>query len=238
MNNKKNSVAARVAAILLLTGSTVLATSSEQVFVDGDLRHAHWNTVFTNTVNLSLDWSAHPDAAKARLDISDISGTTYTTNLAKAAASYYIWRVFESDVPEKEDAYTLTLTFLTAGDAIVGVSTARLAVVQGAFSNAAIDAVEASTTWPKVFNAAVIPYDLSFSADAAAAAPARLVIAKQDGRAETNTFAEAVGFYGWQIVNNGWGFGMYDLSLTFTGTSDSCDATVVRMPDGTMIRLQ
>ncbi len=227
-----------VAGTVLLTGMAAFAVSSEPVFVDGDLRSAHWATLFTNTVDLVLDWSAYPDATKACLDISCMNGSASAVNFTKGTAADYSWQVFASEVPEKEDAYTLILTFLAADDAVVGVSTARLAVVRGAFGNVAIDAVPTSETWPKVNKNALIPCDVSFTEDATAAAPVQLVITKQDVRSETNTFEAAVGYYGWKIEGNGWGFGVYDLSLTFAGTADSCDATVVRIPSGTALRVR
>ena len=236
MKNRKNTVAAWVAATLLLTGAEAFATPSGQVLVDGDLRSAHWTTVFTNAVNLAWDWSTN--ATKAQLDITDISGTTYTTNFTKDVASNYIWQVFASDVPEEEDVYILTLTFRTAGDVIVGALTSRLAVVTGAFGAAAIDAVEASRAWQKVDKNVVIPYDASYSTAATNAASAQLVIAKQGGAVETNTFADVAGYYGWKLRNSGWGYGTFGLLLTFTGTTSEWSATLTRLPDGTMFRLQ
>ena len=138
MSNMKKTMAACVAAALLLTGAEVFAAPSGQVLVDGDLQSTHWMTVFTNTVNLAWNWST--DATKAQLDITDISGTTCTTNFTKTVSNY-LWQAFASDVPAAEDVYDLTLTLSTDDDEIVGVLTSRLAVVHGAFGATAVNAV-------------------------------------------------------------------------------------------------
>jgi len=141
-------------------------------------------------------------------------------------------------VPEMEDLYVLTLTFRSAGDVMVGALTSHLAVVTGAFNAAAIDAVEASGTWQKVNKNVLIPYDASFSESATDAASAQIVIDKQGGAVETNTFADIVGYYGWKLQNNGWGYGTFDLSLTFTGITNEWTAVLMRPLDAMIIKVR
>jgi len=131
-------LAAIAATVLVLTGMGAFAEPSAQILVDSDLRNAHWGTVFTNEIDLAWDWGMN--ASKARLDITGMDGTTFTTDFTKTVSNY-LWQAFASDVPAAEDVYDLTLTLSTAGDEIVGVLTSRLAVVHGAFGATAVNAV-------------------------------------------------------------------------------------------------
>ena len=221
------------AAAVLLAG-TVGASVSDPVLVDGDWRSAHWGTVFTNSVRLSWDWETVCDHAK--LEIEGMGGA-FTTNFT-SVTSNYLWRAFETAVPASEDVYTLTLTFYTNATDVSEAQTSRLAVVTGAFGAAAVNAVPNSPAWSKVKGNVVIPYDADFSEAATNAANARLVIAKVGGAVQTNTFADTVGYFGWKVRNSGWGYGTFDLALTFPETEGEWDATLVCVPDGTMILMR
>ncbi len=200
------------------------------MLVDSDLRGARWMTVFTNSVDVSWEWGT--DAAKARLDITGMDGTAFTTNFTKAVSNY-LWRVFASDVPAAEDVYDLTLTFSTEAGAVVGALTSRLAVVTGAFGAAAVNAVSNSPAWTKVKENVVIPYDASFSGTSTnAALSAQLVIAKRHGAVQTNAFPDVAGYYGWKIRRSNWGYGTFDLTLTFPGMTNEWTAELTRQTDG------
>ena len=71
------------------------------------------------------------------------------------------------------------------------------------------------------------------------AATGQLVIAKAFGVTQTNALASAAGFLGWKIKRSEWGYGTFNLALTFPGTvTNAWDATLVRQADGTMIKMQ
>jgi len=221
--------AALAASILFLTGTGASAEPSAPVLVDSDLRGAHWGTAFTNAIDLTWDWGTN--AAKARLDITGMDGTTFTTNFTKTVSNY-LWRVFASDVPAAEDVYDLTLTFSTDGNVAVGALTSRLAVVNGAFGATAVNAVSNSPAWTKVKENVLIPYDASFSGTATNALSTQLVIAKRGGAVQTNAFADVAGYYGWKIRRSSWGYGTFDLALTFPGMTNAWAAELMRQTDG------
>lgn len=234
MNTLKR--AAALTAVSMVVGASAAIAASAPVMVNTSPAFGrHWMTVFTNEVNLAWDWSA--TAEKARLDITGMNGL-FTTNITKAAASNYLWRAFASDVPEAEDVYDLTLTFYTAGDVLVGALTSRLAVVTGAFGAVQVRAETNNAAWSKVKANVVIPYDAGFAPGATNAATAQLVIAQEAGRVQTNTFANTSGYAGWKIKNNGWGYGTFDLVLTFPGTTASAlTAKLMRPLGGTAVSL-
>lgn len=112
-----------VGALGLFMAARVFALLSEPVLMDATGREHHWVTVFTNAVDLVWDWGTN--ASKARLDITGMDGTTFTTSFTKSTSNY-LWRAFASDVPAAEDVYDLTLTFSTDGNEVVGALTSRL----------------------------------------------------------------------------------------------------------------
>ncbi len=81
----------------------------------------------------------------------------------------------------------------------------------------------------------MIPYDAGWDESTAAATSSQLVIAKTDGATQTNAFANAAGYAGWKIRKGGWGYGTFDLALSFPGTTDAWMAELTRLMDGTMI---
>ena len=222
-------------AAMGLAETSVLAALSEAVFVDATCRAKHWETVFTNEVSFRWEWPAA--AESATLGIVGMSGS-FTTNVT-TEVSNVVWSAFAAGVPTAEDIYDLKLTFLDAGHTVVGVQTARLAVVIGAFNETTINTVSNSSAWTRVKTNVVLPYDAAFADIATNAASAQLVIAKVGGVTQTNALTDAAGYIGWKIKNSGWGYGVFDLTLTFPGTTaDALTAELTRPMDGTMIRMR
>ncbi len=212
---------------------SVIAADSVPAVIDGDLRGSRWSTVFTNAVPLTWDWN---DAAtRVELNIHGMTAT-WATNFT-AGTTHYLWRPFTSEVPMVEDVYTATLTLFTDEIHAAEAFTSRLAVVTGAFGETSVNAVSNSLAWGKVRTDAVVPYDAAFAATNAASA--QLVIAKVGGVTRTSSFADAAGYFGWKIKNSGWGYGVFDLALTFSGRSaDILTAELTRPLDGTMIKMR
>ena len=228
--------AMRIGAVFaVLAATAVSGTPSTSIIVDGGLRRAHWATVFTNAVPLTWDWSAN--TTRADLGITGMNASfaaSFTT-----VTSNYLWQVFASDAPASEDVYALTLTLYTNGTAVAEVLTSRLAVVTGAFGATAVNAVSNSPAWSKVKNNVVIPYAASFVEAATNAVTSQLVIASEGGFVRTNTFADVVGYVGWKIVGGSWGYGTFDLSLTFPGTAaNALTAELTRPMGGTMFKVR
>ena len=223
-----------MAAAAVLAAAEVSATASGEVLVDATHCSRHWTTVFTNEVPLTWNWATN--ATGAKLDIVGMN-STFTTNLS-TDVSNCVWRAFGTGAPSAEDVYRLTLTFYKNTE-VVGALTSQLAVVKGAFGAAAVNAVSNNPAWSRVTGNVVIPYDAAWDpVSATNALSAQLVIAKEDGSARTNAFSDAAGFYGWQIKNNGWGYGLFGLSLGFPGTASAWAAELMRPLDGTAFSLR
>jgi hypothetical protein len=235
-DNMNKRSAAALAAAAVLTGAGTSGASSDPVLIDVSPRHdnGRWTTVFTNEIPLQWEWNA--EATSAELEIAGMNGTV-STNLG-AAASNFLWRAFASDAPTEEDTYALTLTFRKDGGTVVGALTARLAVVAGAFGEASVNPSPSDPKWGKVKGNAVIPYDAGWAAATAGADAGRLVIAKAGGAAQTNALPDAAGYHGWRIRDSDWGYGTFNLSLTFPGTEGEWDAALTRVPEGTMLSVR
>ena len=231
---RNNTAAALAAAAMLLAARGASAALSEPALVDCDLRSARWTTVFTNAVPLAWEWDAN--AAYATLDVVGMNGAV-TTNLYKNATSNWLWQAFASAAPSAEDVYDLTLTFYAGDDAAVGALTARLAVVKGAFGGTAVNAVADSDAWAKVKENVVIPYDAMWTMSTNTVS-SQIVIAKTDGPVQTNVFDDVSGYMGWTVRHSGWGYGTFDLLLTFEGVTNAWTAELVRLMDGTAISLR
>jgi len=232
----KISAAAVLTAAMVVIGAGTAAAVSDPVSVDAfpGQNTRHWSTVFTNEVPLQWDWNR--DATSAELDIVGMN-ETFVTNFT-GITSNCLWRVFASDVPSAEDAYTLTLTFYTNGNAVVGALTSRLVVVTGAFGETPVNPDLSDPKWARVKENVVIPYDAGWTEATADAAASRLVIAKVGGTTLTNELADTAGYYGWKIRNSAWGYGTFDLALTFPGTvTNAWDAVLIRMPGGTFFSI-
>jgi len=220
-------------AVLTLTGAAVLAADSTPVLVDAAYRSKHWMTVYTNAVPLTWDWNTN--ATKATLAVNGMN-SAFSTNFV-TSASNYLWQVSGASVPASEDVYTLTLTF-SNNTSVVGALTSRLAVVAGALGQTPVNPVAGSRAWSLIKKNAVIPYDASWTEAATNAASARLVVAKEGGAAQTNAFENVAGYAGWQLVHSDWGYGAFDLTLSFPGATNVWAAVLTRPLDGTMIGMQ
>jgi hypothetical protein len=64
------------------------------------------------------------------------------------------------------------------------------------------------------------------------------VIAKEGGATQTNNLAGASGYFGWKLRAGGWGYGTFNLALTFPGTEGEWDASLAYIPGGTMIQMK
>ena len=225
-------VAVWLAVAVYLTGTAVLAVSSDTVFVDANERSRHWMTLYTNAVPLAWNWKTN--ATHANLEIVGMSNTV-STNFT-LSVSNWVWQAFETASPVAEDVYDLTLTFYDDSETVVEELTSRLAVVKGAFRNAAVNADAASAAWTKVKADVVIPYDAVWGTDAATnAVSAQLVIAKVGGAIQTNAFEDVAGYAGWKLRNSSWGCGTFDLSLAFAGSTNAWAAERIRLLYGTAI---
>ncbi len=234
MNRHKRKMTAIMAAAVVLAASGAFAAASGEILVDAALCSRHWTTVFTNEVPLTWNWVTN--ATGARLEIAGMN-STFTTNFSTGVSSY-VWRAFGAGVPPAEDVYRLTLTFYK-NTAPVGVLTAQLAVVKGAFGAASVKPVSDAPVWSRVRENVVIPYDAAWDpVSAADALSAQLVIARKEGLARTNAFADAAGFYGWPLRSGGWGYGLFGLSLGFPGTTNVWTAELLRPLDGTAFGLR
>jgi hypothetical protein len=221
-------------AVLTLTGAAAsFAADSPPVLVDAAYRSKHWMTVYTNAVPLTWVWNMN--ATSATLAISGMN-SAFATNFV-TSASNYLWQVSGASVPAAEDVYILTLTF-SNNTSVVGALTSRLAVVAGALGQTPVNPVAGSRAWSLIKKNAVIPYDASWTEAATNAASARLVVAKEGGATETNAFPDVAGYTNWKLVHGAWGYGTFDLTLSFLGATNTWAAVLMRPLDGTMIGMQ
>lgn len=222
-------------ASAFFAGTFAFAVSSDAAFVDANSRSRHWATLYTNAVPLAWNWKTN--AAHAKLEIAGMNGA-FSTNFTPSVSNW-VWKAFEATSPAAEDVCDLRLTFYDSGETVVEALTSRLAVVKGAFGNAAVNADAASAAWSKVKADAVIPYDAAWGADAATnAVSAQLVIAKAGGAVRTNAFADVAGYAGWKLRNSGWGYGVFNLSLAFVGSTNTWTAELMRPLDGTAVSVR
>ncbi len=222
-------------ATAILLGAGTGSAASAPILVDtSPCQNRHWSTVFTNEVPLQWDWNAA--ATHAELEIAGMSESV-VTNFA-SVTSNYVWRAFDGSAPLKDGVYDLTLTFYGDGDSVVGVLTSRLAVLKAAFGKTEVNTGSFDTKWTMVKADAVIPYDATWAAATADACASRLVIAKEGGSIQTNMLADASGYFGWKLRAGGWGYGTFDLALTFPGPDGEWAATLVYVPGGTMVLMK
>jgi hypothetical protein len=112
-------------------------------------------------------------------------------------------------------------------------------VVASAFGDVAVDTASSGRSWTTVRDSAVVPYDAEWTAATADALRSQLVIAKEGGRVQTNAMADANGYYGWKLKSSDWGYGTFDLALTFPdAVTNAWDAELTRFLDGTLIKMQ
>jgi len=213
----------------------ISALFTEPVLVDAACGSKHWANVYTNAVPLAWGWES-TNVVRAELVINGMNGS-WVTNFT-TAASNWLWHVSEEAVPATEDVYTLRLSFYDANDAMVGAVTSRLAVVTGAFGETLVDPVMTSRSWTKVRNNVVIPYHALWAAAGTNAVSSQIVIDKIGGAVETNGFTDVSGYMGWKVRNTGWGYGTFDLSLTFVGVTNAWTAELMRPMDGTAVSIR
>lgn len=220
---------------LCVTVSDGLAVLSEPILVDADPQSQHWAALTTNCVPLGWTWNTNGDNVK--LEVAGMQSALVTN--FPGTTSEYLWQVFASNVSPVEDNYVLTVSLCEGNGQVIEAQTSRLAVVTGAFGAATVNTFADSQSWSKVKTNVVIPYAPSFAGALTNAAFAQLVIAKVGGAVQTNVFAAAAGYYGWEIHNSGWGYGTFELGLTFPETGATfLMAELLRRLDGTVIRVR
>jgi len=224
-----------LSAVVVFIGMGVYGGSSAPVLIDACPRlNKGWETVFTNEVPLRWSWTTH--ATRAQLSVAGMN-ETFVTNFTEVTSNF-LWRAFTADVPAAEDVYDLTLT-VYENDTLAEALTARVAVVIGAFGAVKVDAdAVGSKTWSRIKENAVLPYDAAFADATTNAASSQLVIVKQDGAVQTNLFSDASGYAAWKLRKSGWGYGVFDLSLSFEGATNEWTAELTRLLDGTAISVR
>ncbi len=232
--NKTSAAAVLTAAVMMGAGTAGAVSDPVLVDLSPHTDNGRWTTVFTNEVPLQWDWPA--TAASAELSIVGMNGS-FVTNFTEVTSNW-LWRAFASDVPSAEDTYSLTLTFCGSGETVVGALTSRLSVVTGAFGETPVDPDPSGPKWAKVKENVLLPYDAGWTAATAGAATGQLMIAQAGGAAQTNALADAVGHFGWKLKHSDWGYGTFNLALTFPGTEGVWDATLTRVPDGVMFSVR
>jgi hypothetical protein len=233
---KTTSAAAILTAAVVTMSAPMVGAASEPVplFVAPQLNRG-WSTVFTNEIPLQWNWNTN--AARAQLDIVGMNGSV-STNFFELTTNW-LWRAFASAAPAAEDVYALTLTFYSGAETVVGAQTSRLAVIQGAFGEASLDPGPSDRTWTRVRENSVIPYDAGWAEATASAKAGQLVIEKAGGLMQTNALSAASGFFGWKVKRSDWGYGTFDLALSFPETvTNVWDATLVRVPEGFMFSVK
>ncbi len=226
--------AAALAAAAAMMGAVTGGAVSEPVCVNtSQEQNRRWTAVFTNEVPLRWAWCTN--ATSAQLGIVGMN-STFATNFTEVTSNY-LWRAFSANTPSAEDVYDLTLTFYGSGNLIVGAQTSRLAVVKGAFRQTSVISTPEGIPWPKLKENAVIPYDAEWAEATAGATNSFLVIAKTGGVTQTNAL-ETAGYFGWKVKRSDWGYGTFNLALTFPGAEGEWDGTLARVPDGMMFSVR
>jgi len=221
-------------ALVIMRATNSFALSNPVLVNTSQSQNKRWETVFTNEVPLQWAWNA--DATHAQLAIVGMN-STFTTNFTPVTSSY-LWQAFSGSTPSNEDMYDLILTFYK-NSLVIGELTSQLAVVQGAFGNTEVISTFESTPWPKITKNVVIPYDLAWMATTASAAESQLIIAKdEDGMTQTYTLLDTAGYFGWKVVKSDWGYGTFNLALTFPGTEGEWNGTLVRVSEGMLIQVR
>ncbi|MFA7174210.1 MAG: hypothetical protein WC340_12530 [Kiritimatiellia bacterium] len=231
-----NVAAALAAAVIMGVGTAGASLPSVPIMVDtSPCNNRHWTTLFTNEVPLRWSWVTNADSAE--LAIIGMN-SSFVTNFTDTATTNWAWKVFSSDVPSAEDVYDLTLTFKDNQE-IIGALTSKLTVVTSAFGQSKVIPMPEDQPWPSIKENAVIPYDADWAEATAGATTSRVVIAKAGGVTQTNALADASGYFGWKLRKSDWGYGIFNLTLTFPETlAEEWKATLVRIPEGMLIKVQ
>ena len=228
----------RTLLLTIITSVTLKALSTEVlssaiVVNTQPNRNRCWSTLFTNKVNLSWNWQGNATSAQLKI----VGMNTGLTKDFTSPTTSCLWQPFNSTVPSDEDVYDLTLTFRDSGDAIIGALTSQLAVVTGAFGETAMDPDPASSAWGKVKKNVVIPYDSAWLTASETAESSQLEITGES-KSQITSAGNTSGYFGWKSVGDGWGFGTFNLSLTFPGTVAEWAASLLRPFDGTLIMVR
>lgn len=233
----KTTSAAAVLAAVAMAGAGLSGAESAPILVDtSPVHNRHWTTVFTNEVPLRWNWVTN--AQNAELAVTGMN-SSFVTNFTDLSTTNWVWPVFASAVPAAEEVYDLTLTFRNGSSAVVGAQTSRLTVVTAAFGQTKVVTTPEETPWPSVKENLVIPYDAGWTEATADAVTSHVVIAKQGGVTQTHALADASGYLGWKLRRSDWGYGTFNLALTFPGTvTNAWDATLTRNADGMLIKVQ
>lgn len=232
--NRAGAAAMMTAAAVAMSSGTAGALSTPVQINFSPHMDRLWSTVFTNEVPLRWDWTSA--ATCAELEITGMN-SSFSTNFT-SVTSNYVWRIFTGGIPSGEDAYDVHLTFYDANKESVGMLSSKLSVVKGAFGETVVDPGPSGRKWTTVRRSAVIPYDASWTAATDGAAAGRLAIAKIGGVPQTNSLSNASGYFGWKLANSGWGYGTFNLALTFPDTEGVWDATLAYVPCGILILMK
>ncbi|MFA7174295.1 MAG: hypothetical protein WC340_12970 [Kiritimatiellia bacterium] len=221
-------------AVVMMGAKSSFALSDPVLVNTSQSQNRRWTAVFTNEVPLQWHWDTN--ATSAQLGIVGMN-STFATNFVEVTSNY-LWQAFSTSTPSNEDVYDLTLTFHNSESAVVGALTSRLAVVQGTLGQTGVISTSEGTPWPKLNKNAVIPYDAGWKKTTADAVESQLVIAKEGGMTQTNALADAAGYFGWKVKRSDWGYGTFNLALTFPDMEGEWNGTLVRTPEGMIIQVR
>ena len=227
-------------AALTAAALTGLAADSAPLAVDSECGAPRWNRVFTQTVPLTWDWEwrwVPAEAAQVTLRIAGVNNGVAVEQTFQKPVAAYIWDVHAASSDFREDVYEATLTFSDAEGTPLASKAARLNVLAGAFTGAAVTTVATNAAgWKRVRSGALIPYDRTWRlATAFATRATRATLAWTYGGEQVHAAdldAVAAGLHPWRT--EGWRKGDYELRLVFDG-APSWTALVSLFPDGTMM---
>ncbi|MGI6078894.1 MAG: hypothetical protein ACOYCB_12210 [Fastidiosipilaceae bacterium] len=131
-------------AALTAAALTGLAADSAPLAVDSECGAPRWNRVFTQTVPLTWDWEwrwVPAEAAQVTLRIAGVNNGVAVEQTFQKPVAEYIWDVYARPADFHEDIYEATLTFSDAEGTPLASKAARLNVLAGAFTGAAVTTV-------------------------------------------------------------------------------------------------
>lgn len=232
---KKIKATLLVSLVAVIAGSTavVCRADSSAAKVLATTESWMWHTLFTNTVPLTWNWPN--GATTARLVISGMNSATQTV-VVTAPESNYTWTAFAAAKPAQEEVYQVALTFFEQS-AVSEAYTTQLAVVSGAFGPTPVKTDPASRAWSLIRADTVIPYAAEWS-DATAAGTAAQLSIVGPRKSVAPVLGNAFGCYGLKLLNSGWGFGTFNLTLSFAGIGATQSATLYRPADAFILRLE
>jgi hypothetical protein len=152
-------------AALTAAALTGLAADSAPLAVDSECGAPRWNRVFTQTVPLTWDWEwrwVPAEAAQVTLRIAGVNNGVAVEQTFQKPVAEYIWDVYARPADFHEDIYEATLTFSDAEGTPLASKAARLNVLAGAFTGAAVTTVATNAAGWNEFPLAQIA-DLCFT---------------------------------------------------------------------------